>query len=103
MPLYPNYNIPPYPYPRIPPHPIFVCPYFTSAPMYSPYVVPHHPYIPSLGHLYRPSSRIPSSMLPNLLPPEVCPHSSRMMSEQISIITNQLSNEINHRRRYYSK
>ena len=75
IPKLPHHNIPLHPHPSMPPNQIFLCPYFIYTPMYAPYVFQHHPHITSLGYLHKPPSRLPSSMFPNLLPPEAIPHS----------------------------
>ena len=89
-----------HPYPSIPPHPICFCPYCNSTPMYAPYVVSHHPNIPSLGYLHRPPSILPSYMFQNLLPPDAPPHFSRRKSEHRRIMSNQRSNLLKNRRKY---
>ena len=68
MSSHPHHNMKPHSYPIIPPHPIYLCTYCKSTTMHAPYVVYHHPHIPSLGYLHRTPSRIHPSMLPNLLP-----------------------------------
>ena len=54
-----HHNIPPHIYPSIPPHQVFLCPYFTSTPMYAPYVVPHYSPIPPLGYINTSDSKYP--------------------------------------------
>ena len=76
MPPHHHPKTPPQPYSSVPPYPIFHSPYFTSTPIYASYGVPHDSHIPYLGYLHCPPPRIlSSSMSPNLLPPEVRPHS----------------------------
>ena len=58
----------------MPPHLICSCPYLTSTSMYEPYLVAHQQNIPYLGYLHRQLSRIPSPMLPKLLPPDAGPN-----------------------------
>ena len=86
MPPHPNHNMPLHFYSKITPHQVFLCPYCTSNPIYSPYVVPHYPYIPPVGYLHTSYSRLPSHVLP--------PHSKRNMSESISMRRNRRSNEM---------
>ena len=69
MPPHSHQKMPPHHYPSMPPPPICYFPYFTYTPMYEPYVVSHHHNISSLGYLNRQPSRLPPSMLSNLLPP----------------------------------
>ena len=54
-PYYPYISMLPHPHPRMPPHPIFMCPYWTSSPIYKPYGIAHHPHITPFGYLYCPS------------------------------------------------
>ena len=96
-PWHPHFNMPPHHYPSISRYPMCLCPYFTSTSMYSPYVVSHHPHITSLVYPHRTTSRLPSFVLPNLLPPGVCPHSSRSMSKHRGFRMNQRSNLTNNR------
>ena len=98
-PQHPHQNILPNTYPTMPPHPFFVYPYLTSTPMYAPYVVPHYPNIPSLGYIHKPPSRLPSSMLPHLFPPEVSANPSKIMSKHRSNRRNRRPNEQNSKRR----
>ena len=71
---HPHHNMPPHIYQIIVPHQVVLCPYFTSTPMYTPYLVPHYPRITPLGYLHTSYSRLSSSVLP--------PH-SKIMSEYI--------------------
>ena len=81
IPLQPHPNIPQHPYPRMPQQPICSCPYYTSTSIYAPYGVTNNPHIPYLGYLHQPAPIIlPSSILPNLFPPDACPHSSPRMN-----------------------
>ena len=89
---HPHHHMPPHIYPRIPPHQVCLCPYFTSTPFYAPYVVPHCPYIPSVGFLHTSSSKIPSSVLP--------PYSSKEMSEYRKKRMNRISNEMNNNKEF---
>ena len=93
IPKHSHHNITPHPYPSMPPHPIFLCPYRTSTPMYVPYVVPHYPNIPSLGYLHRPPSRLSSSILHHIFPPEARARSSKIMSENRRKMRNRRSPE----------
>ena len=71
--------------------------------MYAPYVVTHHPHITSLGYLHIQNSRIPSFVLPNLIPPDANPHSSIRMSEHRRVRRNQKSNVLKKRSIEYSR
>ena len=92
MPQHHHHNMPPHPYPSMPPQPIF-CPCCASAHIYAPYEVQHYPCIPPLSYLHRPTSKIPSSVLPNLFPPESRHCSSKSMNEDSSNSSNGQSNE----------
>ena len=82
IPTHPNPIIPTPPHPNIPPHSIYLFSYWNASPISSPYGVTYHLYTSSLGKLHRPQvSIIPSSMPPNLIPPNFCPCYSRRMSE----------------------
>ena len=69
--------------------------------MYAPYVVTHHPNIPSLGYLNRPPSIIPSYMLLKILPPEELPNSLWGIIQKIIIMSNKSLNLLKKIRRYY--
>ena len=84
IPPHPHHNMPPHIYSSIPSHPIYVCPYFTSTPMYVPYVVPHYSHIPPLGYLHTSSSRISSYVLP--------PQSSKNIIKYRRNIRDKISN-----------
>ena len=86
------------------PHPICMCKYCTYTLVYAPYRVSNHPHIPSLGYLHIPSpSRLPSSISPNLPPPDERPCSSRRLSEHRMIRRNKRSNLLKRRRIYDSR
>ena len=75
--------------------------YCISLAIYEPYEVAHHPHIPYLGYLYRPPpSIILSSTSPNLLPPYLCPCSSRGVTEHRRKRINPCSDLMNRNRRY---
>ena len=79
---------------------IFLCPYCTSTPVYAHYGVKYHPLISPLGYSHiPPPSILPSSMSPNLLPPDSHPNFSSSMSETRRIFGNQRSNLIKRIRR----
>ena len=59
-----HHHMPPHLYPSIPPNQVFLCTYFTSTPMYSPYVVPRYPHKTYLGYIHTSSSILTSSILP---------------------------------------
>ena len=100
MPPHPHKNMSSHIYPSITSHPICSFPYFTSTPIYYPYLFPHHPQIPYLGYLHIEPNRIHSYMFPNLLTPKVRPHYSRVMIKHRIIKRNQRSNLMKRRRRY---
>ena len=85
IPPHPNHHIPPPIYPSITPHQVCLCPYYTSNPMYAPYIVPQYPHILSLGYLHTKYSRPPYYMFP--------PHSYNNMSEYRRKMRNRRSNE----------
>ena len=77
--------MPPHIYPIIPPHPIYLCLYFTSTPIYAPYVLKHYPHIPPVGYIYISSVRLLSYMFP--------PHYSKRMIEHRRKISNRRTNK----------
>ena len=60
--------------------------------MYAPYVVPHHPHIPYLGYLHRPSNILPYYMLTDDQP--------KSMSEKRSNRRNRKPNKQKSKSRY---
>ena len=84
--FYPHKNNPYYHHPSMKPQTIFLCPYCTPSLIYAPYGFSHHMHIPSFVYLYfLPHSCLPSYILPNLLPPDWCPHfSSRITNQRIN-------------------
>ena len=65
--------------------PSFLCPYWTSTPIYEPYSALHYPHIPYLGYLHTSSSIPPSSVFP--------PHFSKNMGEHRRKRRNRISNK----------
>ena len=93
----------PHNYPSMPPQPICLCKYCIYSTIYALYVVAHYLHITYLGYLHHPlPSIIHSSMLRNLIPPDLHPHHSRRMNEHRGTRRNQRSNPMNRNRRDYS-
>ena len=67
IPPHPHQNMPPHTYPSMPTYPNLSYTYCTSTPVYAPYVVSHHPNIPSFVYLHRLTSRLPSLTFPKLI------------------------------------
>ena len=94
----------PHNYPSMPPQPICLCKYCIYSTIYALYVVAHYLHITYLGYLHHPPpSIIHSSMLRNLIPPDLHPHHSRRMNEHRSTRRNQRSNQMNRNRRDYRR